>query len=374
MRLRGYSPDGVSWSYVNSPTGSLVGNMNRPIGRLVPLPGLPGATGPQGEVGPQGEQGIQGIQGPQGIKGDTGSQGIQGLQGIHGAPGVSLDIEGSVATYADLASLSPVNGQAWIVNSDGRLYFYDDGFPSNGNGVPFRGPQGIQGLQGIQGPKGDQGDQGDQGIQGIQGIQGVKGDQGIQGIQGPKGDTGSTGPAGPTDWNLLTNKPSTFPPSAHTHGVTDLTASGRTNSNFLRGDNTWANPPATTTPTQAIVATAESINSSAYVDLATTTDSVNVNVPSSGAVMVCIYAQIGGNAAGAQGYMSFAMSGNNTAAASDDTAIMARYSASSSLMGWLGSPFVLTGLTPGSTTFKAKYKSGGGTATFSARRIAVIPL
>lgn len=34
------------------------------------------------------------------------------------------------------------------------------------------------------------------------------------GPQGPKGDKGDPGP---TDWDLLTNKPTTFPPSAHTH-------------------------------------------------------------------------------------------------------------------------------------------------------------
>ncbi len=52
-----------------------------------------------------------------------------------------------------------------------------------------------------------------------------------------------------TDWNAtagdaqLLNKPATFPPSAHTHGVTDLTATGtRDSTTYLRGDNTWATP------------------------------------------------------------------------------------------------------------------------------------
>ena len=34
--------------------------------------------------------------------------------------------------------------------------------------------------------------------------------------------------------------------SSHTHPATDLTATGRTNANFLRGDNTWATPADTT--------------------------------------------------------------------------------------------------------------------------------
>lgn len=337
---------------------------------------------PKGDKGDKGDQGIQGV---------PGEQGIEGPQGV---PGVSLDIEGSVATYADLAALTPTNGQAWIVNADGRLYFYDGGFPADGQGVPFRGPQGVQGIQGVQGTQGEQGIQGPVGDTGPQGVQGVKGDTGAT---GPKGDTGATGPAGSNAWADITGKPSTFPPTigsgatdavagndsrltnartptAHTHPVTDLTATGRTSSTFLRGDNTWATPPATTTPTQAIVPAGESTSSASYVDLTTTTDTVTMTVPSSGAVMVCLYAQVGGNTAGAQGYMSFAMSGNNTAAASDDTAIMVRYSGSSVAMGWIGSPFVLTGLTPGSTTFKAKYRAAGGTATFTSRRIAVIPL
>jgi len=52
------------------------------------------------------------------------------------------------------------------------------------------------------------------GPQGIQGVQGEKGDQGIQ---------GEVGPPGPTDYNLLTNVPATFPPSAHTHVVSNIT-------------------------------------------------------------------------------------------------------------------------------------------------------
>jgi hypothetical protein len=52
------------------------------------------------------------------------------------------------------------------------------------------------------------------GPQGIQGEQGEKGDQGVQ---------GEVGPPGPTDYNLLTNVPATFPPSAHTHVVSNIT-------------------------------------------------------------------------------------------------------------------------------------------------------
>jgi hypothetical protein len=52
------------------------------------------------------------------------------------------------------------------------------------------------------------------------GPQGIQGEQGIQGIQGIQGEVG---PPGPTDYNLLTNVPATFPPSAHTHVVSNIT-------------------------------------------------------------------------------------------------------------------------------------------------------
>lgn len=187
----------------------------------------------------------QGDQGPQGVQGVTGPQGIEGPQGV---PGVSLDIQGSVATYADLSSLSPapVDGQAWIVNADGKLYFYNGGFPADGQGVPFRGPQGIQGIQGVQGEQGIAGPTGPTGDTGPAGPTGPQGPQGDTGPAGPTGPTGATGPAGPTDYDLITNKPSTFPPTigagstqavagndprlsdartptAHTHTMSDVT-------------------------------------------------------------------------------------------------------------------------------------------------------
>jgi hypothetical protein len=64
---------------------------------------------------------------------------------------VSLDIEGTVPTYADLPA-SPVEGSAYVVAADGLLYFFDGTtFPADGAGVPFQGPQGIQGIQGVPG-------------------------------------------------------------------------------------------------------------------------------------------------------------------------------------------------------------------------------
>ena len=118
--------------------------------------GATGATGPAGATGPQGVQGIQGIQGE---VGPTGSQGVQGTAGV------SVDIQGSLASYS-LLPATPAPGDAYIIG--GLLYFYDGtAWPADGAGVPFQGPQGIQGIQGEIGPTGPQG------VQGIQGVAGA---------------------------------------------------------------------------------------------------------------------------------------------------------------------------------------------------------
>ena len=116
---------------------------------------VPGPVGPAGATGPAGPKGDVGPAGP----GSTvpGPEGPQGVTGEQGQPGVSLDIEGTVPTYADLPT-DPVEGSAYVVAADGLLYFFDGtSFPADGAGVPFQGPQGIQGIQGVAGPAGADG-------------------------------------------------------------------------------------------------------------------------------------------------------------------------------------------------------------------------
>lgn len=55
------------------------------------------------------------------------------------------------------------------------------------------------------------------------GATGATGPAGPQGIQGPQGETGATGPAGTTTWAGITDKPSTFAPSAHSHPISEVT-------------------------------------------------------------------------------------------------------------------------------------------------------
>ena len=44
-----------------------------------------------------------------------------------------------------------------------------------------------------------------------------------KGMVGPQGLKGETGDTGASTWDGITDKPSTFPPSAHTHAISDIT-------------------------------------------------------------------------------------------------------------------------------------------------------
>jgi len=94
---------------------------------------------------------IQGIVGGGSLLG-----GIEGPQGPQGPPGVAP--KGVVNTYADLPTFpAPVNGDSYVVAADGKLYTYTTHWPSDGDGIPFRGPTGAPGPTG---PKGDTGNTG----------------------------------------------------------------------------------------------------------------------------------------------------------------------------------------------------------------------
>lgn len=145
-----------------------------------------------------------------------------------------------------------------------------------------------------------------------------------------------------------------------------LNALATMNNSLKAAVNTIVNGNAT-----ASVATSETTTSTSYVDLTTTTDTVTVTVGNSGIVLVLLQAN-GTSTASNYSYIGFAMSGANTAAASDTMALV--YSVwSSGIQTQAGAPFLVTGLTAGSTTFKMKYRVAGGTGTFLNRRISVIP-
>jgi hypothetical protein len=129
-------------------------------------------------------------------------------------------------------------------------------------------------------------------------------------------------------------------------------------------------------PATAVVLTGETTTSASYVDLATTTDQVTVNIGPSGLAIVLIQAYCVQNTAGGTACVSFALSGVNTAAG-DDTRMFASQFATQNgyTLNIGGVANLVPNLAPGATTFKMKYRtSGSGTATFYNRRISVIPL
>ncbi len=202
--------------------------------------GETGVQGPQGSQGPQGLRGLQGAEGPQGVQGSQGPEGPigrtgpQGPKGDQGDPGPKGDTgtpgqSFTVSATGPLASRATYDaepsGFAFLATDDGNLYIRE-GATGWSAGIPFgkgekgdRGPEGPVGPAGPEGAEGPTGVQGPEGPQGVQGLQGPAGAQGAEGPIGPQGPKGDKGDPGPTDWDLLVNKPTTFPPSAHSHNA-----------------------------------------------------------------------------------------------------------------------------------------------------------
>jgi hypothetical protein len=82
---------------------------------------------------------------------------------------------------------------------------------------------------------------------------------------------------------------------------------------------------------------------------------VTVNIGVNGIALVGCVLLVFPHRQPATAVWAFVVSGANTLAASDDYTVFIAGGASD---GRIGNAFMLTGLTPGSTTFKAQYKSG----------------
>lgn len=138
---------------------------------------------------------------------------------------------------------------------------------------------------------------------------------------------------------------------------------------FHREDGSWAAP--VTTNGTAVVATQENTTSATYVDL--TTPGPAVTVTTGTRALVILTGQIQSTTAARQVWMGFAVSGATTVAAADTQALMLTTSGISAPTIQVSASFLVTGLTAGSNTFTAKYKSdSGATAYFSNRGITVI--
>lgn len=124
----------------------------------------------------------------------------------------------------------------------------------------------------------------------------------------------------------------------------------------------------------AEVATSETTTSTSYADLATTTDDVTVTIGQGGVALVILSALTVSSVANALCTMSFAYTGANSFTPSDDSWSCGVRSPSATLNNPINGFFVVTGLSTGSTVFKAKYRTSTGTATYLYRRISVIAL
>jgi hypothetical protein len=114
-------------------------------------------------------------------------------------------------------------------------------------------------------------------------------------------------------------------------------------------------------PVAVTILTSETTASASYVDLATVGPSVTVTVGADGILLVgwgCHTSP----AAGENGWMSLALSGANTLAASDD------YTWGGGVLLIGGTTRCFTGLTPGATTITAKYRSDGSHSHTFLRR------
>ena len=117
---------------------------------------------------------------------------------------------GASVTISDTAPSSPSPGDLWWESDSGALLvFFNDGSSSQ--------------WVGVSGPAGPTGTSGAAGTAGAAGPTGMTGAAGSAGSAGSVGPTGATGASGASDWASIAGKPSTFPPSTHTHLWADIT-------------------------------------------------------------------------------------------------------------------------------------------------------
>jgi len=127
--------------------------------------------------------------------------------------------------------------------------------------------------------------------------------------------------------------------------------------------------------TTATTMTSETTASATFTDLATVGPAATVTVGTNGLALVIVHALAGANIATVENYMGFAISGASTVAASDAFAgVMRSNDATITGNDGLDGTFLVTGLTPGSTTFTAKYRVSAGTGRYATRKITVLPL
>jgi hypothetical protein len=142
-------------------------------------------------------------------------------------------------------------------------------------------------------------------------------------------------------------------------------------------NTTWFYTGAVWSPISGQFATTQTMSTQStasltYVDLATVT-SVTLTT---GTSAFCTWHAAATNAAANAGiYVSVAVSGATTVAATDDISNYIQTPSSSlGIYFPMCSGHIFTGLTAGSNTFTMKYRTGSGTASFGTRGIQVVAL
>lgn len=133
--------------------------------------------------------------------------------------------------------------------------------------------------------------------------------------------------------------------------------------------STAANAIAARSITFGQVTTSEATTSTSFVDL--TTPGPAVTVTTGAQALVDLYAAIVNASTGAS-LMAVAVSGATTVAAVDRSSVGGQVGTPAGFR--VGNLFMLTGLTPGSNTFTAKYRVTSSTGTFSDRGLLVMAL
>jgi len=141
---------------------------------------------------------------------------------------LSLGLEAQIGSGTQLpATCVSGGGSLFLVIGDG-LYSCVNGtwVKQDAGTIGPTGPTGPAGSNGSTGPTGPTGPAGSNGATGATGQTGTPGSDGAAGPTGPTGPTGpqgDTGAPGTTTWAGITDKPSTFTPSAHVHAASEVT-------------------------------------------------------------------------------------------------------------------------------------------------------
>lgn len=125
-------------------------------------------------------------------------------------------------------------------------------------------------------------------------------------------------------------------------------------------------------PAAAAVVTNQSTTSTTYADLATAGPGVTITTGTKALVFISA-TMFNNTGAGNTGYMTVAVSGASTVAASDTNSTNGA-SPGTQFGVPIGRSIIFTGLTAGSNTFTAKYRVDGSTWFYFNRQITVFPL